>query len=321
MDASTGRQFLTSEECDRRWRAYQQRDSRLKLMRQVRGFYSSLLGGITQDPTYFMVNIDDHGFHRGDGVFEAIRIAFRKPYLLGPHLDRLERSAARVGLALPHSREEIKSILHDLTRLADEESLVLRIYITRGGGGFGVSPTESPESQMFAVATQFQPAAPEVWEKGYSLTLSPVEVKSGDFAKIKSLNYLPNVLMKADALKRGFDYGVGVDERGFITEGATENIVIVNRHGELCHPRFDRMLDGCTMKRLFELAPSIPTLSLKAETDFTVDDLRTAQEILIVGTTVDVSPVTRFEDRKLPVGARARELLQLLRTDQLSPQA
>lgn len=273
MDASTGRQVLSSEECDRRWRAYQLRDSRQALMRQIRGFYSSLLGGITQDPAYFSIPVDDHGFHRGDGVFEAIRVAFRKPYLLGAHLDRLERSAARVGLTLPHTRDEIKSILHDLTRISGDESLVLRIYITRGGGGFGVNPAESPESQMFAVATRFQPLTPEAWEKGFALTLSPVAVKSGDFARIKSLNYLPNVLMKADAVKRGFDYGVGVDEKGFLTEGATENIVIVNKSGELCHPRFDRMLDGCTMKRMFELAKALPQLAQRCEIDLTVEDL------------------------------------------------
>lgn len=317
MDASTGRGLLSSEECDRRWRAYQLRDSRQALMRQIRGFYSSLLGGITQDPAYFHIPIDDHGFHRGDGVFEAIRVAFRKPYLLGAHLDRLERSAARVGLKLPHTRDEIKSILHDLTRLAGDESLVLRVYVTRGGGGFGVNPAESPESQMFAVATRFQPLAPEVWEKGFALTVSPVAVKSGDFARIKSLNYLPNVLMKADAVARGFDYAVGVDERGFITEGATENIVIVNQNGDLCHPRFDRMLDGCTLKRAFELARGLPSLPQRCEVDLTLDDLMSAREILIVGTTVDVSPITRFEERPLAVGPVARELLRLIQTDQL----
>lgn len=317
MDASTARKVLSTEECERRWRAYQMLPGRENLIQSICGFYSSLLGGITQDPLYFQIPIDDHGFHRGDGVFEAIRVAHRKPYLLTSHLDRLDRSAAHVGLKLPYTRGEMQSILFDLARLAEEESLILRLYLTRGGGGFGVSPQESAGAQFYAVATKFQVPAAAVWAQGVSLATSQVPVKAGQFSKIKSLNYLPNVLMKAEALKRGFDFAVGFDEQGFVTEGATENIVIVNHAGELCHPRFEKILDGCTLRRVFELAPQLTGLRLKPEVDLTLEDLKRAQEILLIGTTLDVTPVTRFEERVLIRGPWSEKLRDLIRTDQL----
>lgn len=317
MDASTGRQLLNSEECDRRWRAFQQQQLRSGFLAGVKAFYSSVLGGLTNDPAFYQIPIDDHGFHRGDGVFEAIRVAFHKPYLLSAHLDRLQTSAAALGLVLPVTRDELKGILFDLTRHSGEDSLVLRVYVTRGPGGFGVSPRESLGAQIYAVATRFVPMSDELWGRGVSLCVSPVAVKSGGFARIKSLNYLPNVLMKEDALARGFDFGVGVDEQGFMTEGATENLVFINQQGELCHPRYERILAGCTMGRLFELAAALPNLPQRREVDLSVGDLRVAREIYLVGTTLDLIPVTRFEERQLDVGPWAAPLRQLLKTDQL----
>lgn len=316
MDASLERKLLSSVECQTRWNEYQLQSGRAAFLSGIQVFYSSVLNGYTKDPLYFTVPVDDHGFHRGDGVFEAVRVKNSAPYLLGSHLDRLQRSAEAIGLALPYARKQIEAIVQGLVELSGHPNLILRLYVTRGGGGFGVSPSESPGAQLYAVATRFKEFNLEVWNNGVSLCLTKIPVKPGIFARIKSLNYLPNVLLKAEAQSRGFDFGLGVDERGHLTEGATENLVIINANGELCHPQFDRILDGCTMKRLFQLAGDVAGLKVRSGVDLSLQDLTTAQEIYLVGTTLDVTPVTRFEDRIFPVGPWAPKLLQLIHTDQ-----
>lgn len=318
MDARAQRKLLSTSEYSERWQAFQNQPARQNFLAGFKVFYSSIVDGFSLDPQNYWLPIDEHGFHRGDGVFEAIRVVNDRPYLLGPHLDRLARSAAAVGIQSPFSRPEMEQILGEMISLAREGSLILRLYLTRGPGGFGVSPRESKSAQFYAVATRFLSPDAATWRKGVSLGVSAIPVKTGSFARIKSLNYLPNVLMKMEAEKQGVDYVVGLDERGFLTEGATENMVCVKASGELCHPQFERILDGCTMKRLFELAEEQDLIPVLRAVDLTREDLTSAREIFMVGTTLDVTPVTRFENKSLDLGPWAEKLRALIQKDQTS---
>src|SRR4051812_46961565 len=96
------------------------------------GFYSSWLDGYFREPWAMLMPLDDHGFHRGDGVFEAARIHDGAYFDLRGHLERLKRSAAALGMELPKSLEEIQSICVELARLCDSKTGVLRLYVTRG---------------------------------------------------------------------------------------------------------------------------------------------------------------------------------------------
>lgn len=279
-------------------------------------FYSSIWGGVSSDPKSFFVPIDDHGFHRGDGVFEAIRAVRKKPYLMTEHLERLGRSAAAIGLQLPYTLAEMAQILAQMAEKAGEEDLILRVFATRGPGGFGVNPKDSPSTRFYAVATRFKPMAEELWSKGVRLGLSRVTVKPDPFAGIKSLNYLPNVLMKKEAIESGFDFTVGFDAKGFITEGATENVAIISKTGELQHPHLHSILHGCTMKRAFDLAEKIGLVKTSRGVDLTEKDLREAKEVFLIGTALDVTPVGYLIDTPITPGPLARALRDLLRKDQ-----
>jgi 4-amino-4-deoxychorismate lyase len=286
----------------------------LNSKRMYRVMYSSLYGGFVTDPALMLVPIDDHLVHRGDGVFEAIRFSKKSCFLLDAHLDRLARSAAAIGLRMPESKEKLKVICEDLKRESRLDMGILRLYVSRGPGDFSPNPYSTVGSQLYIVATDFKPMPAEKYVKGASLMISRVQVKPGVYSTIKSCNYLPNVMMKKDAVDAGHDFSVNFNDDGFLAEGPTENIMLVTDGGQLMAPKFDYTLRGTTLLRVFELAKSLaPSLA-----DITLADMRKAREIMMVGTTLGVLPITKFDTALVgdgQVGPVARELNRLLMAD------
>jgi branched-chain amino acid aminotransferase len=130
-----------------------------------------------------------------------------------------------------------------------------------------------------------------------------VPLKPSWFATIKTCNYLPNAMMKRAAAAAGADIPVAFDERGFLAEGATENLGIVTREGQLRLPKPDRILSGITVQRAADLAQELVRdgrLAAVENADIDRDAVARAAEVLVFGTTPDVTAVTRFDGK--PVG-------------------
>lgn len=266
--------------------------------------YSSLWGGIVTDPRLMQLPIDDHIVHRGDGVFEAIKCREGGVYLLDQHLDRLEKSAQSIGLAWPYSKEKLRDqIVQCLRAAGTKQDLMVRLYMSRGPGGFTTNPYESVGSQVYIVITKFSPYSEEKYQNGVNIGFSHVLTKEPFFARIKSCNYLQNVLMKKEALDRHFDFTIGVTPDRHITESSTENIAIRTHNNEFLIPRFENILRGTTLVRLMDLMRSHQTdmgINFIGERDLTVEDLKNAREAFMIGTTLDVLPVGRIEGREYP---------------------
>nr|BFD62786.1 aminotransferase class IV [Bdellovibrio sp. HM001] len=283
--------------------------------------YSSWLGGIVKDPGLMMVPVDDHLVHRGDGVFEAIKVVDGQVFLLQEHLERLESSAGQIGLSLPHSLPEMKEIILQTTKVSGARFAVLRLYISRGPGYFTTNPYDSISSQMYLIVTSFTPFSDEKYLKGVKVGRSHIAPKDPWMARIKTCNYLPNVLMKKESVDRKIDFTIGVDGQGFITEGSTENIVLIDKDKNLLRPKLRQILKGTTMMRTFELAESLVgegVLNSIQEKDLSEQDLLSAAEAMMIGTTLDVLPVVEYEGQKIGSGQQgpaAFRLLQLLRED------
>ena len=283
--------------------------------------YSTWWGGVVQDPSLMMVPIDDHMVHRGDGVFEAIKMINGRIYLLDEHLQRLASSAELLSLPLPMSTEDIKKIIKETTALTGQSSALLRLYISRGPGGFTTNPYESVSSQLYLVVTTFKPVPEEKYRQGVKIGKSLIVPKEPWFARIKSCNYLQNVLMKKESIDRQLDFTIGIDHRGMLTESSTENIVLLDKNNILVRPKLYQILKGTTMMRVFELAEKLveeKIIKSVEERDLTDDDLREAREVMMIGTTLDVLPVTSFEGEKISNGVQgpvAQRLLELLRED------
>lgn len=283
--------------------------------------YSTWLGGITTDPQLMLIPIDDHIVHRGDGVFEAAKCIDGQVYALDRHLDRLALSAARVGLTLPHSADEIRAIALQALKVSKATTAMIRLYISRGPGGFTANPYESLGSQMYLVITPYAPVSPSKYETGVEVRISRIGVKEGFFSQVKSCNYLPNVLMKKESVDLGVDFTVAREDDGAIAESSTENFGIITENNEFVVPGFERTLKGITAIRLMELAQTLVQdgrLRAVRNGRLKLDDVRRAKEAMMIGTTLDCLPVTRFENEAVgsgKVGPVCRALLDLLRAD------
>lgn len=294
--------------------SYEQKKSYLAM-------YSSWYGGITKDSSLMLVPIDDHLVHRGDGVFEAMKVIHGKVYLMNEHLDRLESSSSQLGIQWPFSREKLIDIIQDTVKAAGASEALVRLYMSRGPGGFTTNPYESIGTQLYCVITSFKPMSEVKYTEGATIGKSQVPPKDPWFATIKSCNYLQNVLMKKEAVDRKLDFTIGFDIKGIVTEGSTENIMILNAHGELIRPHLRQILKGTMMMRALHLAQDLirqGQIKNVIEKDIHEKDLLAAKEVMMVGTTLDVLPVTSYEGHKIAdgkVGSVAQTLRRMLRED------
>ena len=266
--------------------------------------YSSVFGGVVTHPFLMMVPVDDHMVHRGDGVFETFKCVDGCVYNLHRHLDRLERSSRALHLAGPASRSEITEIIVATIRISAVRDCLIRLFVSRGPGGFTVNPYECPATQLYVVTAKLHVPAEEEYSRGVSVKCSSVPPKKPYFANVKSCNYLQNTLMKKEAVDADVDYTISLDEQGFVGEGASENIAIVNQDGVLKLPSFGRILKGTTVSRAVEMLEEqgargrIQAISFE---DITLTDAYNSREVLIFGTSFDVVAAVQFDGQ--PVGS------------------
>lgn len=260
--------------------------------------YSSVFGGIVTHPNLMLVPVDDHVVHRGDGVFETCKCVQGGVYNLPAHLERLQQSAKGIALQLPWQADELSRIVVNTVRAGGHRDCLIRILASRGPGSFGVNPYDCPQPALYVVASEYKRPFMEQHPSGARVRTSRYPVKPGAFARIKSANYLINVLMKKEAVDLGVDFVLAFDEDGYLAEGATENAGIVTTDRVLQVPRPDRILVGTTMMRVLELAESLVRsgdLSGIEQANIPADAVRNASEVLIFGTTPDVTAVTEFD--------------------------
>ncbi len=277
-------------------------------------FFSTYDNQTTTDPKQMVVPIDDHGFHRGDGVFEACKWIGNKIWLLDAHLARLEKSCEKIKISLPLSISDIKMKIQELVSVASAERGLIRIFVTRGPGSFGISPYESTASQVYIITTELKDWPLEKVQKGVAIRKSDIPPKKGLFAQVKSLNYLPNVLMKKEALDSGFDFSFGVGEQNEVLESSTENLSFI-KGNQIVSPLFDSTLRGTSLIRLTELLPKDSGMKWQ-QRDFTYEELLQADEVFLVGTTIDVLPVTRIGDESKTETKKTMWLRSLIQADQ-----
>lgn len=289
--------------------------------REYLAMYSSWFGGILRDPPFMLLPMDDHLVHRGDGVFEAMKLVPGGIYLLKRHLDRLERSADMISLPWPVNREELKNIILETARAAETEWGCMRLFISRGPGDFSPSPAGSIGSQLYIVVTTLSSPSRTAMEQGCSLGTSNLPVKPAPFAKVKSCSYLASVLMAQEALDRGVDFTISREEEGRLGEGATDSFGIITQQDEFVVPSSPHLLDGTRVARVMELARGLVAdggLRAVEKRPLYAEDFLAAKEILVFATTFDLLPVVEFDGQRIGEGRPGpwgRCLLELLQRD------
>ncbi len=298
--------------------------TRLKGLREAQqvdfsAFYSSYLGGVVTDPALMVLPFDDHMVHRGHGVFDTAAIVEGRIYDLDNHLDRFLRSARASKLELAHGREEMRDIVIRATALSGRREGSIRYWASSGAGNLGLLPAADARPGFFVMIFGGLDYPARYYEEGMRVMTTTYPIKPPLYAVTKSTNYLPNTLMQMEAKERGLDNGIFVDEAGFVGEGSNMNCAFVTAEGVLLHPKFDNILAGCTVKRLLELAERLVERGLIREVrvdDVPVAEAKAAAEMMLIGSSIYVAPVTRWDDQRIgdgkpgPVTRAMRELLE-----------
>ncbi len=267
--------------------------------------YSSYLGGIIKDTKWMQVPIDDHVVHRGDGVFETMKFFNSKIYGLDEHMARLKRSSSAIELGTQQSFSEIRELVLQTVKASAASEGLIRLYYTRGQGGFTTNPYDCTRTGLYIVITKFKPASPESYVNGVTCKISKYLAKENFYSQIKSCNYLQNVLMKKDAVDSQVDFTIAVDAKGFVAEGSTENCAFISQDSELLIPSFENTLRGITITRVIELAEGLVAKGeLKAikEKKISLEVAFLSREMAFIGTTLDVLPVVKLNQKNIGAG-------------------
>ena len=275
-------------------------------------FYDHRMGAIFTNPRLMLIPLDDHLVHRGDGVFEALRFEDGAIYQLDEHLRRLERSAGAIGLDFPVSPVELDTLIRQVCLVSGAAEGNVLVFLGRGPGGFTLDTRECPQPSLYIVAKRFARKPESFWSAGVSAVRTRIPAKQGWMSKIKSVNYLPNVLMKKDAIEQGADYPLCFDDEGFLAEGSTENAVLVDKDGVFVIPELKNALTGTTLARAMNLAREFMPVMARPVPE---DELYGCREIILLGTSIDAVSVVRYNGQTVgdgkpgPVSLRLRQLL------------
>ncbi|MGI5832349.1 MAG: branched-chain-amino-acid transaminase [Thermoguttaceae bacterium] len=258
------------------------------------------------------ISVFDHGLLYGDGVFEGMRSYSKKVFRLKEHIDRLWESAQSICIEIPMTKEEICEATYKTLEANDIVDGYIRLVVTRGNGTLGLDAHLCSNPIVIIIARSLSLYSEELYKNGMKLvTASTIRMPSFSMStRIKSLNYLNNILAKMEAYRAGCEEALLLNHRGNVAECSGDNIFIV-RHGVLLTPPLDAcILEGITRNAVLEVAAE---LGIEArEQNFTRHDVYTAQECFLTGSAAEVIPVTELDGRVIGEGVAGPITLKIL---------
>lgn len=248
------------------------------------------------------ISVFDHGLLYGDGVFEGIRFYNGRVFKLDEHIDRIFDSAKAIHLTIHCSHADVCEAVLNTIRANKLEDGYVRLVITRGTGGLGLSPYLCEKESIVVIASKISLYPAEDYESGLKLVTCSTRRPTHDSLSpaVKSLNYLSNVMAKIEAIAAGAEEGVMLNQSGLVAECTGDNIFIVKK-GEIATPPVAAgMLDGITRRVVIDLAREHGYTLLEREMGRY--DLYTADEVFLTGTAAEVIPVRIYDEREIGDG-------------------
>jgi branched-chain amino acid aminotransferase len=247
------------------------------------------------------VSIYDHGFLYGDGVYEAIRAYDGIIFKLREHIDRLFESAKSIKIEMPLSKDDLRGLVIEVLRKNQLTNSYIRIVVSRGRGRMGVDPRNCPKPTIVIMAEPREPLFGEN-VRGISAIVSSLR-RTPSWSldpRIKTLNYLNNIMAKIEAIESGVEEAIMLNEQGYVAETSTENIFIV-KNGIVSTPHPSQgVLRGITRDTVLGIARELGyTLEERA---ITVHELYNADEVFVTGTAAEVVPIVKIAGRKIGEG-------------------
>ena len=264
------------------------------------------------------ISVYDHGFLYGDGVFEGIRIYEGKVFRLREHIDRLYETARHIKLEIPMSRQQLSDAVNSTVKANAKKNGYIRLVISRGAGTLGLDPRKTTDPQTIIIVDDISLYPPELYENGMEIA-TVATIRNHPNAvnpRIKSLNYLNNILAKIEAIQAGCMEALMLNHKGEVAECTGDNIFLVKR-GELRTPPVDAgILEGITRTAVMELARAAG-IGVR-EMALTRHDVYAADECFLTGTAAEVIPVVKCDSRPIgtgkpgPITKQLRERFQQL---------
>jgi branched-chain amino acid aminotransferase len=271
------------------------------------------IGGKLYDKADAKISVFDHGLLYGDGVFEGIRAYSGRVFRLDQHVRRLYESARGIHLQIPISQEQMAAAIKDTLAHNKLVDAYIRVVITRGAGSLGLDPRKTTDPQVIIITDHISLYPEELYEHGLEIITAATTRNHPNAVnpRIKSLNYLNNILAKMEGTQAGCLEALMLNHKGELAECTGDNIFVV-KAGELHTPSKDSgILEGITRAAVIELAQAAGFPVIERTMDRL--DVYNADECFLTGTAAELIPVVKCDGRAIgsgKPGAITRQLRQ-----------
>ncbi len=258
------------------------------------------------------VSVFDHGFLYGDGIFEGFRVYSGNIFKCREHLIRLFESAKSILLDIPMTIEELEDAIVETVRANQLYDAYIRLVVSRGVGDLGLDPFNCVDAEVIIIVDQIRLFPQELYEKGIDIVTVPTRRNTPDALnpKIKSLNYLNNVLVKIEAKRAGVLEALMLNHEGYVCEGSGDNIFLVKNGRLLTPPGYLGALEGITRAMVIDLARGKGYEVI--EVPFTRHDVYVSDECFLTGTAAEVIPVVSVDSRIISQGTPGPITLEII---------
>ena len=248
------------------------------------------------------VSVFDHGLLYGDGVFEGIRSYNGRVFKLDEHLERLYDSAKSIMLQIPIPIETMKETVLETLRRNHLSEAYIRLVVTRGVGDLGLDPDKCPKPSIIIIADKIALYPQKFYEEGLEIVTVSVRRNYSEAInpRIKSLNYLNNILAKIEGKQSGAEEVLMLNAEGYVVECSGDNIFWIKNEILVTPPVHMGILEGVTRNSVIDLARDA---GMRVEERvFTRHDLYIADECFLTGTAAEVIPVVKIDRRSIGDG-------------------
>ncbi|BDG36999.1 branched-chain-amino-acid transaminase [Saccharococcus caldoxylosilyticus] len=258
------------------------------------------------------ISVYDHGFLYGDGVFEGIRVYSGNVFRLREHIDRLYNSAKSILLTIPYTKEEMIHYVVETIRKNQYQDAYIRLVVSRGVGDLGLDPYNCQKPQVVIIAEPLTLFPKHLYETGIEVVTVATRRNRSDVLspKVKSLNYLNNVLVKIEAHLANVSEALILNDQGYVAEGSGDNVFIIKDNVVYTPPGYVGALEGITRQAIIEIAQDLGYVV--KEEPFTRHDVYVADEVFLTGTAAEVIAVVKVDGRVIGEGVPGPHTKRLL---------
>jgi branched-chain amino acid aminotransferase len=260
------------------------------------------IDGEFYDKDQAKVSVYDHGLLYGDGVFEGLRIYSGKVFKLAEHLKRLYDSARAIHLTLPVTMDEMTAAVLETVTLNEKIDGYIRLVVTRGKGNLGLNPFTCERASVIIIVDDIQLYPAACYEEGIAVITASVRRMPAQCLdpRIKSLNYLNNIMAKVEAIHAGCLEALMLNIEGYVAECTGDNVFYIKNQKLMTPETFHGALEGITRNTVIDAARDIGvTVECRATTLY---DIYTADECFLTGTAAEMIPVVKVDGRLIGDG-------------------